>query len=527
MRRIARDLLDPEVRLGDAGDLWQVRDRQELCSGGEARECISDCVGRRAADASVDLVEDHRRLPGRGVGDGPKRQRDPGELATGGGHGGRRKREAGIRAHEERDAVAPSRARLARGELDSELAVAHPETSELLGDGLGERLRRLGSRRRESGADLLSPLLGLGERTLGLLQRIGACFDLRQLDPGCRRAGEQLVRVDGAEATSRFRDPLELRLDRVQTTGLGLERGEKGVERRGALPHANLGVGQVGGDLAQLRRKRGHGLERPHGLGHPRGRAALVPMLGIERVDAGLGRPGELRDVPEPRALGEQPLLVARLHAIGARDQLAELGELLRAAGRGAGELLAAAAGCEQLPPGPPEVEPAPKLCVPDERIEDVELVRGSRQPALLELARHREKLLNERRQILARDRASPSVRARAAVGEDAARGDEAFFARRTQLGDRLEPGLVEDPLGQVELGFDVGLLGAGAEVRRVTGSAQEQSDGLGEDRLAGARLPGDGVEAGREPEVGLTDEDEALDAEATEQGGSYGNTSW
>ena len=144
--------------------------------------------------------------------------------------------------------------------------------------------------------------------------------------------------------------------------------------------------------------------------------------------------------------------------------------------------------------------------------------MRRAGEPSLLELAGHRQEPLDERGQILARDGASPGVGARAAVGEDAARGDEAFLARRPQLRDRLEPWVVEDPIRQVELGLDVGLLGAGAKVRRVPGRAEEEADRLSEDRLPRAGLAGDGVQARSEREVRLADEDEALDAQAPEQ---------
>ena len=88
---------------------------------------------------------------------------------------------------------------------------------------------------------------------------------------------------------------------------------------------------------------------------------------------------------------------------------------------------------------------------------------------------------------------------------------------RRAELGDRLELGIVEDPLREVELGLDVGLLGAGAQVPRVAGGPEEEPDGLSEDRLARAGLAGDRVEPGSEGEVGLADEDEALDAQTAE----------
>ena len=143
----------------------------------------------------------------------------------------------------------------------------------------------------------------------------------------------------------------------------------------------------------------------------------------------------------------------------------------------------------------------------------------GPREAALLELPRHGEQPLHERRQILARDRAAPCVGTRAAVGEHASRGHEALLSRGTQLGDRLEARVVEQLLREVELGLDVGFLRAGPQVRGIARSAQKEPDGLRQDRLARTGLAGDGVQPGREREVGLADEDEVLDAQAAEQG--------
>ena len=86
-------------------------------------------------------------------------------------------------------------------------------------------------------------------------------------------------------------------------------------------------------------------------------------------------------------------------------------------------------------------------LLRPDERVEQVELVRGPRQTALLELARHREQALGRGDDVLARDAAAPGVGARAPVGADPPRDDEARLVVRPQLAQRLEPLLVEEPV--------------------------------------------------------------------------------
>ena len=149
---------------------------------------------------------------------------------------------------------------------------------------------------------------------------------------------------------------------------------------------------------------------------------------------------------------------------------------------------------------------------------EDVELVGGPRQPALLELPGHGNQPLAESGDVLPRRRAAPRVGARPAVREDAAREHEALLALGPELRERLEPLLVENALGQVELGLDVRLLPAGAHVAGLPLRAEEQADGLGEDRLPRPRLAGDRVQPRSELELRLLDQDEVLDAQPTEQ---------
>ena len=98
VRRVARDLLDAEVAVGEARDLRQVRDRDDLRAVGEAAQRLADGVRGLAADAGVDLVEHHRLA----AADGRDRERDPRQLAARRGLGDRPERQAGVRPDEER-----------------------------------------------------------------------------------------------------------------------------------------------------------------------------------------------------------------------------------------------------------------------------------------------------------------------------------------------------------------------------------------------------------------------------------------
>src|SRR5262249_20836419 len=69
----------------------------------------------------------------------------------------------------------------------------------------------------------------------------------------------------------------------------------------------------------------------------------------------------------------------------------------------------------------------------------------------------------------------------------------------------------------EVELGLNVCLLAVRADQRRIAPAAEQQADGLRENRLPCSRLAGDRVEAGREVELGVADEDEVLDAQTAQ----------
>ena len=155
-----------------------------------------------------------------------------------------------------------------------------------------------------------------------------------------------------------------------------------------------------------------------------------------------------------------------------------------------------------------------------DERVEQVALVRWAGETALGELPREREQPIGRGDEILARDAPAPGEGARAAVGAHPARDDEARLVVRPEVAQRLEPLLVEEPVGHLELGLDVRLATRGADGRRVALRAEQEPDRLGDDRLAGAGLARERDEPGRELEVGLADQDEVLDPQSAKHTG-------
>ena len=156
-------------------------------------------------------------------------------------------------------------------------------------------------------------------------------------------------------------------------------------------------------------------------------------------------------------------------------------------------------------------VGPAAELLLAAEAVEHLELVGRPREAPLLELPRHREHALDGGGDVLPRGGPAPGVGARAAVAEDAARDEQRVLVFRAQPAELVEL------LGEIELRLDVCLLAGGADERVVALRPEQEADRLGEDRLAGAGLARDRVQAGRELELGLADEHEVLDSQASE----------
>ena len=201
-----------------------------------------------------------------------------------------------------------------------------------------------------------------------------------------------------------------------------------------------------------------------------------VAVVGGERCDGRGGPGGELGDVAVPLAFGPQLLLRARLQALGVLDDRVQLREPGLGERRVGGQLLLPAAGGLELAPRRSRRGAAGELLLAAEAVEHLELVRGSRQPPLLELARHRDHALDRRGDVLPRRGTTPGVGARPSVGEDPAGDDERVLVLRPQLTELLEL------RREIELRLDVGLVAGRADV-----ASRRPS------RRAGGRAPGRG----------------------------------
>jgi hypothetical protein len=187
---------------------------------------LADGVRGLAADARIDLVEDHR-LAAADCCDG---ERDARQLAAGRRLGDRRERKPRIRTDEEDDLVGARRARLARPQLDGELALAHADPPQVLGDGRGKGGRRRLSRFSQPVLESGKAFLGRGQRLGGRAHRVDACIDRGELRAGLFRACQKLLVGGAAEPALRVREAIEIGLDLLEAVRLGLQRLEKGAE---------------------------------------------------------------------------------------------------------------------------------------------------------------------------------------------------------------------------------------------------------------------------------------------------------
>ena len=391
-----------------------------------------------------------------------------------------------VGADQERHGVGPGRARVALGDLGSELAFAEPDPVQLGLDCLRERLRGRAAGLREALRQRGAAFVRFRDRGCRCGERIGPVLERGQLGSSIRRSGKQLLVGLGPEPALRVRDPLELGLDLLQPVRLRLERIEEAAKLERRLPESNLDVAQLAGRGGELRRDLPGRGQRAFRTAYERRRA--VALVRCQRGKCVVRSFGELGHVAQPLPLRAKRVLRARLEAFGVLHERAQLGEPGLLCGGALAQLLMAPAGSPELAPRGPQLGSEPQLLLPDERVEDVELVRRTREPALLELAGHRDQPLSRRREVFPGSASPPRVRARASVGEHAPRQHEPVLVLRLQLAQRLELVLVEQPRPQVELGLDVRLVGARPDEARVAFRAEQEPDRLREDRLARAR---------------------------------------
>ncbi len=211
-------------------------------------------------------------------------------------------------------------------------------------------------------------------------------------------------------------------------------------------------------------------------------------------------------------------ILLARFEAVGLGYEQTQLGQPLGHTVGVTRDVVSSSPQRHERPPRNARLRPPRDLLWPTERVQCLELIAGSRKPALLELTGHRKKPLRCGCEILACHCTPPGIRPRTAVREDPPREHDPGFARWAQFLDHRQFVLVGQRRRNVELRLDICLVPSRPDRGHVAARAKQQADRLGEDRLTGARLTREDIQPRHELQLRLADQDEVLDAQPTKQ---------
>ena len=389
--------------------------------------------------------------------------------------------------------VASSRARraeLALAELDEELALPHPERPELVGDCFAEAPRArlaLGVERSGSAA---RPLLGPRRRPASPTST-GSPPSAEALELTlCRsRQLEKLVVRRRGEAP-----PAGRRSPAAAPRSPRARPAPRRATRRSGGDRCPPREAARSGRAAPLRSHRARGpcarTGRVRVPRAPRARPPRRPSSGAIAAAAALAASASssacLRRSRRASSSCSSPGVIPSVAATSARDSARRARDRVGVAR----ELLVPPPRRGQLAPGELRLAPPLGLLGTAERVEHVELERRTRQPALLELPRHRDEPLGRRGDVFPRHGAAPRVRPRAPVAEDAPRDRRApprlrDAARRVRRAPRPRRSR-----GHVQLRLDVCLRPLGADRRDIGACPEEQPDRLREDRLPLRRSP-------------------------------------
>ena len=393
--RVARDLLDPEVAFGDARDLRQVRDREDLCAPGEPLQRLPDRV-RRA----------RRRCPRRSRRRPASRRRRPPRSRARSGRARRRTRSrrpartAGPRFGRIRKAtvVGPVGPGSARASSTPELALAEADALELARQPPPRTARPPArSRCAELCREALDPLLGSASASAAAAGRIGAVLE------GSSSAFASAARAAAPRRSAQRKRRFASAIRSSSASTCSSRPGSASSEARKA-------AGRTRTRAAAARRRAGR--RRPLELGRePLDRrqaarrrdepAAPSPSSGASASPAAAAASASSVDVAQALALGAEPSRVSgsrpSVSSTSARSSASRpprrprLGQLFVAPPRGrearARRARSSARRC---------------LLLAGEGVEHVELVRGPGEPALLELAGHRDQPLGRGGDVLA-----------------------------------------------------------------------------------------------------------------------------
>ena len=379
-------------------------------------------------------------------------------------------------------------------------------------DALGERLRgglaALAQRRR----DAIGRRLGGHDGGRGPRDALVRALALGQLERGGLGARAQLGRlVDAAEAPPQLRELLQPLLDAVEHGGVGIQACEVRAQLDGRLAQLLRDARQLVARAGERGVVLAHAGQRVRRLAGERHRARA--LVGVEQL-GGRARGLEQRvEMAQPAALAREVVLLAGLRidlleGVRERAQLRQAALLVGGGGLGVGER--APCGGKRAPGGLHVAAQRGDL-VAAGGVDQIELHGRAHEPPRLVLGDHLDQRLADALEVVARAAAPVEQRPRASLAPHAARDRDALGALRRELGQLL------GQLGLAERRLDVGLVAGRADERGVRAAAEQQPDGLGEDRLAGTGLTGQHVQARVQREARGAHEHEVLDDELLE----------
>ena len=395
-----------------------------------------------------------------------------------------------------------------------ELALPHAEAGELARDRRGERpAAALRAAAAIASATASNRACAAAESRARALQRVAAGVEPLQLGLGAAAALEQLVVGSQREAALRVGDAIEPRLHLLEPAGIGVE----GLERSGGAslrPRAGGATSSRSSSAARAS-SGASALERgERALGRRGERARAVAVLRRERLAAAACAPAPSSATCRSRSRSARsasslPGSSPSVSSASARELVEPLRSPRRASAR---QLLVTRRAADAARATPSRASPRAAAPRPQNASSRSSWYDGRASRRCSNWPDMRDQPLRGGGDVLPSGRPSPRVGARAPVGEDTAGEHEARLVLGPQLGERLEPVLVEESLGTSSSASTYASSPAGADRRRVAVRPEQEADRLGEDRLAGSGLAGERVQPGRELELGLADEDEVLD---------------
>ena len=517
------ELAHPQVTVTERRDLRQVGDAQHLCRATERGELAPDDLRDRAADAGVDLIEDHAGAAGFGArseGD-LHREREPRELAARGDLRERSRRLARIGRDQELDVLeAAGRAVGGCGRVQRHLEAAarHAQGLHPRADVAAERLGGLGADRGEASGGLMPGPAGRAHGLAVCLQRLLDALEAVELGLQLGGLGGQLGRrhavpsgggFDGGEPLFHLFLARRVGFETVQVAR-ELARGVGEADHRGIEPRQQR---------FETRVERGGLAQRRVGACGERMRAARVGLVEELRCAAcGLREPPA---VGEPRAFGDErrqfvgpqrergEFVHLMAQQVEARVTVAGLG-LER--GEGGGTRRALAVQRDDLR------REGLRACV---GVEQLPLRGGAQQRLELVLAVDLGEEAADLAQHLHRHLLAVEVRARLALARDHAAHHELVVGIDALLLEQA----AQRGIGaaQVEGGGDLGAFRAVADGLGAGARTDRELQRIDQDGLAGAGLAGEHGEAALELDLDGVDDGEVADLQVGEHGAASG----